>query len=100
MYEYCFGWWNFDGVPAHDTLLFAPGTDYMYSNFGMEQFALAMRNICGKTLGEYTYDKVLGPIGMPIGLRDNQYRDMPYSDNRELNFAENPRLGRGRQYRL
>lgn len=95
MYEYCFGWWNFDGVPAHDTLLFAPGTGYMYSNFGMEQFALAMRNISGKTLGEYTYDKVLGPIGMPIGLRDNQYRDMPYSDNRELNFAETPGWGVG-----
>lgn len=95
MYEYCFGWWNFDGVPAHDTLLFAPGTDYMYSNFGMEQFALAMRNISGKTLGEYTYDKVLGPIGMPVDLRDNQYRDMPYSDNRELNFSETPGWGVG-----
>lgn len=88
MYEYCFGWWNFEGVEAHDTLLFEPGTDYRYSNFGMEQFALAMRNISGEKLGEYTYDRVLGPIGMPITLRNNQYRDMPYSDNRELNFHD------------
>ena len=95
MYEYCFGWWNFDGVPAHDTLQFEPGSDYMYSNFGMEQFALAMRNITGQSLGEYTYDKVLGPIGMPIGLRNNQYRDMPYSDRRELNFAETSGWGVG-----
>lgn len=95
MYEYCFGWWNFEDVAAHDTLLFEPGTDYMYSNFGMEQFALAMRNISGKTLGEYTYDKVLGPIGMDINLRDNQYRDMPYSNNMELNFAETAGWGVG-----
>ncbi|MEZ5758853.1 MAG: serine hydrolase [Emcibacteraceae bacterium] len=95
MYEYCFGWWNFEGVASHEQLLFAPGSDFMYSNFGMEQMALAMRNISGKTLGEYTYDKVLGPIGMPIGLRNNQYRDMPYSDSFELNFADNQGWGVG-----
>jgi len=95
MYEYCFGWWNFDGVAAHDALLFEPGSDFMYSNFGMEQMALAMRNISGQDLGQYTYDKVLGPIGMPIGLRNNQYRDMPYSNSYELNFAETSGWGVG-----
>lgn len=95
MHEYCFGWWNFDGVAAHDTLLFEPGTDFMYSNFGMEQMALAIRNVANKDLGPYTYDKVLGPIGMPIGLRDNRYRDMPYSNSFELNFAEEPGWGVG-----
>lgn len=95
MYEYCFGWWNFDGVAAHDTLLFEPGSDFMYSNFGMEQMALAMRNISGQDLGTYTYDKVLGPIGMPIGLRNNQYREMPYSNRFELNYAETSGWGVG-----
>lgn len=95
MYEYCFGWWNFEDVPSHETLLFEPGTDFKYSNFGMEQMALAMRNISEQGLGPYTYDKVLGPIGMPIGLRDNRYRDMPYSDSFELNFAEEPGWGVG-----
>lgn len=95
MHEYCFGWWNFEGVEAHDTLLFKPGTDFKYSNFGMEQMALAIRNISGQDLGPYTYDKVLGPIGMPIGLRDNRYRDMPYSNSYELNFAETPGWGVG-----
>ncbi len=95
MHEYCFGWWNFEGVASHDTLLFEPGTDFMYSNFGMEQMALVIRNIADKDLGPYTYDKVLGPIGMPIGLRDNRYRDMPYSDSFELNFAETPGWGVG-----
>ena len=32
---------------------------------------------------------------MPIGCRDNQYRDMPYADNRELNFADQPGWGVG-----
>lgn len=95
MHEYCFGWWNFDGVVAHDTLLFEPGTDFMYSNFGMEQMALAIRNMAKQDLGPYTYDKVLGPIGMPIGLRDNRYRDMPYSNSYELNFADEAGWGVG-----
>ncbi len=95
MHEYCFGWWNFEGVASHETLLFEPSSDFMYSNFGMEQMALAIRNIAGKDLGPYTYDKVLGPIGMPIGLRNNRYRDMPYSDKMELNFANDAGWGVG-----
>ena len=39
--------------------------------------------------------RFLGPIGMPIGLRDNRYRDMPYSNGFELNFAEIPGWGVG-----
>jgi CubicO group peptidase (beta-lactamase class C family) len=95
MYEYCFGWWHFDEVPSHHTLKFEPGTDFNYSNYGLEQTALAMRNISGEEVGPYLYDRVLGHIGMPIGVRDNQFRDMPYSDDKELNFAEEPGWGRG-----
>jgi len=86
MYEYCFGWWHFDGVPAHHTLKFAPGTDFTYSNYGMEQFGLAMRNISGEQVGPYVYDRVLRHIGMPIGIRDNQYRAIPDP----LNFSDEP----------
>jgi CubicO group peptidase (beta-lactamase class C family) len=95
IHEYCFGWWNFEGVASHETLLFEPGSDFMYSNFGMEQMALAIRNIAGTDLGPYTYDKVLGPIGMTIDLRNNRYRDMPYSDKMELNFSGDPGWGVG-----
>ena len=95
MYEYLLGWWNFDGIAAHHTLRFEPGTAFNYSNYGLEQMALAMRNMSGEEVGPYVYDRVLGPIGMPVGVRDNQYRDMPYSDNRELNFAEQPGWGVG-----
>jgi len=95
MYEYCFGWWYFEGVPAHHTLLFEPGYGFNYSNFGLEQMALAMRNISGEEVGLYVYDRVLGPIGMPVGLRDNQYVDMPYNDPKELNFSDEPGWGRG-----
>ncbi len=95
MYEYCFGWWHFEGVPAHHTLMFDPGTDFNYSNFGMEQVALAMRNISGEQVGPYVYDRVLGKIGMDIKLRDNQYREMVYNDPRELNFSDDPGWGVG-----
>jgi CubicO group peptidase (beta-lactamase class C family) len=57
--------------------------------------ALAMRHRTGQEVGPYVYDRVLGPIGLPRGIRDTQYRDMPYSDNRELNFSEEPGWGRG-----
>ena len=95
MYEYCFGWWRFDGIPDHHTLKFTPGSDFNYSNYGLEQMALAMRNMSGERVGPYVYDRVLGPIGMPIGIRDNEFRDMPYADVRELHFAEEPGWGVG-----
>lgn len=91
MHEYCFGWWHFDGVPAHHTLRFEPGTDFTYSNYGMEQFGLAMRNISGEQVGPYVYDRVLRHIGMPIGIRDNQYRKIPDP----LNFSDEPGWGVG-----
>jgi CubicO group peptidase (beta-lactamase class C family) len=95
MYEYCFGWWAFEGIPAHHTLRFEPGADFNYSNYGLEQLALAMRNVSGEQVGPYLYDRVLGPIGMARGLRDNGYRDMPYADGRELNFSDRPGWGVG-----
>ena len=95
MYEYCFGWWRFDEIPDHHLLKFEPGSDFTYSNYGLEQMALAMRNISGEQVGPYIYDRVLGEIGMPIGIRDTQFRDMPYADLRELNFAEEPGWGVG-----
>jgi len=88
MYEYCFGWWFFEDIPSHHTLLFEPGHAFRYSNFGMEQFALAMRNMSGEMLGPYVYDRVLGPIGMPIGIRDTQYKHVP-----EPNFSDEPGWG-------
>ncbi len=95
MYEYCFGWWHFNDVPAHHTLKFEPGSDFNYSNYGLEQVALAMRNVSGERVGPYVYDRVLGPIGMSRSLRDNMYGDMPYQDDRELNFSAEPGWGIG-----
>ena len=95
MYEYCFGWWHFDGIPSHHTLKFEPGSEFNYSNYGLEQMALAMRNLSGEEVGPYVYDRVLQKIGLPRGIRDNGYRDMPYSDNRELNYSGEPGWGRG-----
>ena len=72
MYEYCFGWWHFEDIPAHHTLKFEAGSDFNYSNYGLEQFALAMRNISGQRVGPYLYDRVLRHIGMSAELRDNE----------------------------
>ena len=95
MYEYCFGWWRFDGVPDHHKLLFKPGHGFNYSNFGLEQMALAIRNITGEMVGPYIYDRVLAEIGMPVQLKTNAYREMVYNDPRELNFSETPGWGVG-----
>jgi CubicO group peptidase (beta-lactamase class C family) len=95
MYEYCFGWWGFKDVPDHHKLLFKPGHGFNYSNFGLEQMALAMRNITGELVGPYIYDRVLTEIGMPIELKSNAYRDMVYNDPRELNFSDTPGWGVG-----
>ena len=85
LYEYCFGWWYFEGIPSHHELMFEPGSAFNYSNFGMEQFALAMRNLSGKRVGPYVYDRVLRHLGMPIEIRDNQYKHVP-----EPNFSDEP----------
>lgn len=87
MYEYCFGWWYFDRVPSHRTLLFDPGSDFYYSNFGLEQFALAMRNISGELVGPYVYDRVLGKIGLPREVRENRYTHLPYQKGVGFNFS-------------
>jgi CubicO group peptidase (beta-lactamase class C family) len=54
-----------------------------------------MRNLSGEEVGPYVYDRAFGPIGMPSGLRDSQYRMMPYRDEKELNFSYEPGWGRG-----
>lgn len=95
LYEYCFGWWFFDGVPSQHRLLFEPGRGFNYSNYGLEMMALAMRNLTGLEVCAYAYDRVLGPIGMPVGVRDNRYREMPYADENELNYSDEPGWGRG-----
>ncbi|MDP6457752.1 MAG: serine hydrolase [Candidatus Bathyarchaeota archaeon] len=95
MYEYCFGWWHYEGIPSHHTLLFNPGQEFNYSSFGLEQFALAMRNITGEMVGPWAYERFLKQIGMPPGIRDNQFREVTYRSDRKLNFSHEPGWGAG-----
>lgn len=95
MYEYCFGWWYFADIPDQHKLLFEPGASFNYSNYGLELLALAMRNLTGEEVGPYIYDRVLKTMGFPQAARNNQYRRMPYQDDRELNFANELGWGRG-----
>jgi CubicO group peptidase (beta-lactamase class C family) len=90
MFSYFFGWWWFEGIPNHKSLLFEPGTDFKYSNFGLEQVSLAIRNISGELVGPYLYDRVLGKIGLPRGVRDNRYVNVPYQ---KTNGARDPEYG-------
>ncbi len=95
LFEYCFGWWHFDGIPDHHTLKFEPGTGFNYSNYGLEQMALAMRNISGEEVGPYFYKRILKHIGFPAGIVENHYKEMPYNSDKELNFSSEPGWGRG-----
>lgn len=95
MYEYCFGWWRFNGIPSQHRLLFEPGTNFNYSNFGLELLALAMRNASGVEVGHYAWDNVLREIGMPEELAENFYRVIPYADDNEFNFSDTPGWGVG-----
>ena len=95
MYEYCFGWWYFEGIPAHRVLRFEPGSGFNYSSFGLELMALAMRNITGEMVGPYVYDRVLTHIGMPIGIRNNQFKEIPYKTSKKFNFPDQPGWGIG-----
>jgi CubicO group peptidase (beta-lactamase class C family) len=112
LYEYAFGWWSFEEanfrVNSHVKLLFEPGTDFRYSNFGLELFSLAMKNVSGELMGPYIYDRVLGPIGVSKEVRDIQYKKMPYKaaprplrflwDGEFLNFSEMSGWGVGGGY--
>jgi CubicO group peptidase (beta-lactamase class C family) len=95
MYEYCFGRWYFEGIPGHRILRFEPGYGFNYSSFGLELMALAMRNITGEMVGPYVYDRVLGQIGMPIGVRNNQFKNIPYKTGKKFNFSDEPGWGIG-----
>lgn len=95
LYEYCFGWWQFEEVPNHHSLLFEPGSNFNYSNYGLELLALAMRNISGEEIAPYLYKRVLEPSGFPSGIVENHYLHMPYTDEQELNFSAEPGWGRG-----
>jgi CubicO group peptidase (beta-lactamase class C family) len=52
--------------------------------------ALAIRNMTGEMVGPYVYDRVLAHIGMPIGIRDNQFKEVPYRTAKKFNFSDEP----------
>jgi CubicO group peptidase (beta-lactamase class C family) len=54
-----------------------------------------MRNTTGEEVGPYVYDRVLKHIGMPIGIRDNQFKEVPYRSEKKFNFSDEPGWGRG-----
>jgi CubicO group peptidase (beta-lactamase class C family) len=73
-------------IARQKALDFEPGADHSYSNTGYFLMALVIERATGKTLGEYTQQKILAPLGMdatrfqhdhsvPVPNRAHGYRD-------------------------
>ncbi|MCX6630618.1 MAG: serine hydrolase, partial [Candidatus Solibacter sp.] len=53
-------------------LNFPPGDQYLYSNSGYTLLALTVKRVSGKTLREFTQERIFGPLGMThTFFRDN-----------------------------
>lgn len=68
------GWrWEADVVTQHDVLditsrqtalNFPPGERYLYSNTGFTLLAVVVERVSGKTLREFTRERIFAPLGM------------------------------------
>lgn len=47
-----------------DSLYFAPGTKYKYSNSGYSLLSLIVENVSGKTFATFLHDRIFAPLGM------------------------------------
>lgn len=74
-----------------DTLLFEPGTDYLYSTYGYTVLALAMENAAGQPFEETMQQTLLRPAGMNATSLDKADVEMaqeavPYLTVENRNF--------------
>ncbi len=67
-----------DLVVHQKMLNFPPGSDYLYSNTGYALAALIVERVSGKTLQEFTQERLFKPLGMThTQLRDDFTRVVP-----------------------
>ena len=67
-----------DLVVHQKMLNFPPGSDYLYSNTGYALAALIIERVSGKTLQEFTQERLFKPLGMThTQLRDDFTRVVP-----------------------
>lgn len=65
------------GVIQGDTLLFAPGTQWEYSNSGFAILALIVERLSGQPFPEYVRDHILRPAGMDLNAYTPLDVDVP-----------------------
>lgn len=63
-----------DLVRRQKELNFPPGQEYMYCNTGYDLLAAIVKRVSGKSLREYTREKVLLPLGMNSSVFCDDYR--------------------------
>jgi len=51
-------------LETKDSLYFAPGTSYRYSNSGYSLLALIVQRVSGKTFAIFLHDRIFAPLGM------------------------------------
>jgi CubicO group peptidase (beta-lactamase class C family) len=52
-------------VTRQQELNFAPGSDYLYSNTGYALAAIIVERVSGKSLAQFSKERLFGPLGMP-----------------------------------
>ena len=61
-----------DILSKQKALNFPPGEQYLYSNSGFTLLALTVKRVSGKSLREFTQERIFGPLGMThTFFRDN-----------------------------
>lgn len=66
----------FDMIKRQRTLNFAPGQEYLYSNTGYFLAAQVVQRVSGKTLPEFTRERVFSPLGMAHTTFQDNYRSL------------------------
>ena len=60
-----------DIVPRQKALNFAPGSEYLYSNTGFTLAGVIVKRVSGKSLREFTNDRIF----VPLGMADTHFHD-------------------------
>lgn len=69
---------DFVDVFRDRALLFAPGTEFKYSNSGYYLLGLVIERVSGERYGDYLHRHIFGPLGMTSTRVDDGRTLMPY----------------------
>lgn len=72
-------------------LNFAPGDDYLYSNSGYFLLSVIVKRASGKTLREFSRERIFGPLGMNASLWADDHNELIW--NRAIGYSPRPAGG-------